>query len=80
MSKDVPGGGTEDLQKSTQYCSHCYLKGQFAEPSLTVEQMVAKVQGKLKSMHVPGFMVKSFTRNIPALKRWQSKCSNIAGV
>jgi hypothetical protein len=73
LSKDEHGGGTEaDGSKSAEYCSHCYVKGQFAGPDMTADQMVELVRGKLKEMHVPGFMAKSLTKDIPKLKRWKS--------
>ena len=74
LSKDAQGGGTEaDGSRSTQYCSHCYLSGRFTEPNLTADQMVAKVQSKMKEMHIPGFLARSFTKDIPSLKRWASQ-------
>lgn len=72
LSKDQKGGGTElDGSKSTEYCSHCYVDGQFTEPDMTADQMVELVRGKLKEMHLPGFLAKSFTKEIPKLKRWR---------
>ena len=71
LSKDEKGGGTEaDGRKSSQYCSHCYSSGRFTDPDLTAEQMVEKVRGKMKDMHIPGFLAKSFTKDIPTLGRW----------
>jgi len=74
LSKDPQGGGTEaNGGKSAEYCSHCYTEGRFVEPNLTVEQMVAKVQAKMKEMHIPGFLAKSFTKDIPKLRRWAAR-------
>ena len=74
LSKDEKGGGTEtNGSKSTDYCSHCYRMGQFTLPYLTVEEMVAMVQRILRKMHVPGFLAKRFTKDIPNLKRWKSE-------
>jgi hypothetical protein len=71
LSKDEKGGGTEaDGRKSSQYCSHCYAGGRFTDPDLTAKQMVEKVRGKMKEMHIPGFLAKSFTKDIPTLGRW----------
>ncbi len=73
VSKDEKGGGTEgNGSKSTDYCSHCYRMGRFTDPNLTAEEMVATVQGILKKMHVPGFLAKKLTKDIPNLKRWKS--------
>ncbi|HZQ70515.1 MAG TPA: zinc ribbon domain-containing protein [Terriglobales bacterium] len=71
LSKDEKGGGTEaDGSKSTAFCSHCYAGGRFTEPDLTVDQMVVKVRDKMRQMHIPGFLAKGFTRDIPTLARW----------
>ena len=72
LSKDPQGGGTHaDGSRSAEYCSHCFQGGRFTEPDLTVEQMVSKVEGKLREMHLPGFVTRHFTKGIPALRRWQ---------
>jgi hypothetical protein len=34
--------------------------------------MKAKVEGKLREMHFPGFLARRFARDIPSLRRWQS--------
>ena len=71
LSKDAQGGGTQaDGTKSAEYCSHCYISGKFTAPDITAEQMVQFVQAKLKEMHIPGFLAKRFTKDIPTLKRW----------
>lgn len=71
LSKDQAGGGTEsDGSKSAQYCSHCYQVGKFTKPDLTVEQMIEDVKGRMKEMHLPGFIASKFTKDIPKLKRW----------
>lgn len=74
LSKDAEGGGSEaDGSRSAEYCSHCYRGGQFVQPELTVDEMVELVRSKLKEMHMPGFLAKSITKDIPALKRWTSR-------
>jgi hypothetical protein len=71
LSKDEQGGGTEaDGTRSLLYCSHCYDLGKFRLPDLTVDQMIERVKGKMKEMHVPGLLSFFFTRGIPKLKRW----------
>lgn len=72
LSKDEGKGGTEkDGSKSKDYCSHCYQKGKFTMPDLTVEQMQERVKGIMKQMHIPGFLAGYFTKDIPNLKRWK---------
>ncbi len=71
MAKDKDGGGSEaDGTKNAMYCSHCYQKGRFTLPDISAEQMVERVRGKMREMHVPGFLGFFLTRNIPKLKRW----------
>jgi hypothetical protein len=71
LSKDDQGGGTEaDGTRSAMYCSHCYQRGKFTLPDITANQMIDLVKGKMKEMHVPGFLTYFITRNIPKLKRW----------
>jgi hypothetical protein len=72
LSRDAKGGGSNiDGSRSTEYCSHCYQGGRFTEPNLSVEEMMAKVEGRLRAMHIPGFLARRFTRDIPQLQRWQ---------
>ena len=73
LSRDVLGGGSNaDGSRSREYCSHCYEGGRFREPNLSVEEMMTKVEGKLRSMHIPGFLARRLSRNIPTLNRWQA--------
>lgn len=73
LSRDPLGGGTnQDGSHNSEYCSHCYRDGRFTEPSLTADQMIEKVQGKLRRMHFPQFLARRFTRTIPTLNRWQA--------
>jgi hypothetical protein len=74
LSKDPLGGGTnEDGSVSGEYCSHCYEKGAFTQPNITVAEMTTLVEGKLRSMHFPGFLAKRFAKEVPTLKRWRSQ-------
>lgn len=71
LSKDPNGGGTEaDGTRSTMYCGHCYVDGKFTRPDITVQQMIELVKGRMKEMHIPGFLSYFMVRNIPKLKRW----------
>ena len=71
LSKDKQGGGTEvDGTRSATYCSHCYAPGRFTDPNLTVDQMIVKVREKMREMHIPRFLAKGFTKDIPTLTRW----------
>ena len=74
MSKDKKGGGTRaDGSRSAEFCSHCFVAGKFTDPDLTAEQMVEKVQANMRKIHVPGFLARRFTKDIPSLKRWATQ-------
>jgi Putative zinc ribbon domain len=79
LSKDPLGGGTNaDGSRTAEYCSHCYERGAFTQPSLTVEEMKTLVEGKLRSMHFPGFLARRFAKDVPTLRRWK-KAATRAG-
>ena len=74
LSKDVLGGGSNaDGSLSGEYCSHCYRKGVFTQPDITAQEMMKLVEGKLRSMHFPGFLARRFAREVPTLRRWRGK-------
>lgn len=71
LSRDEQGGGTNaDGSRSTEYCSHCYQRGQFSEPNITATEMMAKVGRLLQSRSLPPAMIEKLTAEIPKLKRW----------
>lgn len=73
LKRDAQGGGTNtDGTRSTMYCSHCYQKGQFTQPNLTMDEMKLRVKEKLKEFGFPGFIAGLFTHNIPTLERWRT--------
>ena len=73
LKRDAQGGGTNaDGTKSVVYCSHCYQKGQFTQPKLTVDEMKVRIKAKLKEFGFPDFMTGLFTLNIPKLERWRN--------
>jgi putative zinc ribbon protein len=74
LSKDPLGGGTNaDGSTSVEYCSHCYQKGAFTQPKITAAEMTTLVEGKLRSMHFPGFLAKRFAKEVPTLRRWSGQ-------
>jgi putative zinc ribbon protein len=74
LSKDPRGGGTNaDGSISGEYCSHCYQKGAFTQPNITAAEMTTLVEGKLRSMHFPGFLAKRFAKEVPTLRRWRNQ-------
>jgi hypothetical protein len=72
LAKDELGGGTEkDATKSSMYCSHCYMNGEFTLPDLTVEEMKERVKQKMVEFGMPKFTTGFFTKNIHKLERWK---------
>jgi hypothetical protein len=77
LSKDPRGGGTNaDGSQTSEYCSHCYSRGEFTQPNITAEEMQVLVEGKLKSMHFPGFLARRFAKEVPTLRRWRNKSAS----
>lgn len=73
LKRDEKGGGTNaDGTKSMMYCSHCYDKGKFTLPDITVEEMKDLVKRKLKEQGFPGFLTGFFAKGIPKLERWKT--------
>jgi Putative zinc ribbon domain len=76
LSRDPLGGGSNgDRSWSAESCSHGFREGKFTEPDLTSPEMMSKFEGRLRSMHVPGFLARRFAKDIPTLRRWHSSRS-----
>lgn len=74
--KGVDLRGTElDGSKSTKYCIHCYQKGVFTMPSITLEGMIEKgIDGVEKSdanFLKKFLMKKSYPTLLKQLDRWK---------
>jgi hypothetical protein len=54
-----------------EYCSHCWQAGRFVMPDLTVEQMQARVETRLREVGVPEPRARGLVRRIPSLARWR---------
>jgi hypothetical protein len=80
LNRDPAGGGTNaDGTLSTEYCSHCFHGGKFTEPNISVDEMMTKVEGKLREMHLPGLLARRFAGEIPKLRRWQQAPAGQSG-
>ena len=76
LSKDPLGGGSNaDGSPSSEYCSDakCASPTKLGKPDITSEEMMKLVEGKLRSMHFPGFLARRFAREVPTLRRWRGK-------
>jgi Putative zinc ribbon domain len=81
LSRDEAGGGTNaNGSRSSEYCSHCYRNGQFTEPTLSLDEMIAKVEGKLRELRLPGSLILGLTRSISQLNRWQQAPAGQSGI
>lgn len=66
--------GTEpDGSLNFEYCCHCYRKGRFIEPNLTVDDMLQRMAGIVQTeMFLPPKKALDVARTfVPQLKRWQ---------
>lgn len=72
LKKDGSVNGTnQDGSLSHMYCSHCYVKGVFTLPHISLDDMKVRVKGKLKEFGIPGFLTGLFTFNMHKLERWK---------
>lgn len=74
IKNDPQNGGTNaDGSKSIEYCSYCYIDGDFRTPEIdTPHKMQKFCIIKLKEKGIPGFIAWILTRGIPKLKRWKN--------
>lgn len=68
-------GTNADGSSTHEYCNQCYRQGRFAEPELTLQQMVDRsITRMLRESHVAYEDVRQFAeRMIPELQRWNKK-------
>jgi Putative zinc ribbon domain len=73
LSRDDGRGGTDrDGANSETYCSHCYRRGQFVMPDITVHDMQKRVKARLVEAGTPRLLAARLIRRIPSLKRWRN--------
>lgn len=71
LDQDPKAGGTNaDGSTSTDYCSFCYVNGQFHDPDITLDQFVLKLEGIMAGMNIPEDVVIATKTILPTLKRW----------
>jgi hypothetical protein len=72
MFRDQNGGGTEmdGVTKSIEYCSNCYKDGKFTEPDITVDEMIAKIQERLRSEGMPEPVIERHLMAVYGFTRW----------
>jgi hypothetical protein len=62
-------GGWANLDRVLQ----SLLGGAFTDPSLTAEQMMERVRGKLRERHIPGLLANAIVKDILSLGRWAKR-------
>ncbi len=73
LKRDPNGGGSNaDGSKNSEYCSHCYVDGAFAQPDINAAGMRALCIENLVDGGVPKLMARLLTKGIPRLKRWRA--------
>lgn len=74
MPLNTPGfyGTNPDGSDNTEWCRFCYQQGAFTEPSLTVDEMVARsIEFMTSSLKYSKADAEQMSREvIPTLKRW----------
>lgn len=72
LKADPKGGGTNaDGSLSREYCSYCFVRGNFMNPDMTLDQMKALVVEKLQERGFPKFVATFFASGLKRLKRWR---------
>ncbi len=71
LSKDIKGGGTNaDGSKSTEYCSFCYVNGEFTQAG-PMEDFRKNLDKNMKEKKHPWWIRTMMWYQVPTLKRWK---------
>ena len=74
MTKKEEYGTNRDGSSNKEYCSFCFIEGQFTDEGITMEQKIEKNIMIAKGMGIPEDQAKQMAENIiPNLKRWKDK-------
>jgi len=72
MGKGSDFGTNADNSRNREYCGHCFMKGKFTNPNMTMEQMVEHMEGMAARMKMSkGQVRKAALKLLPKLKRWK---------
>ncbi len=73
MTKEGDFGTNADGSRNADYCAHCFSKGAFTEPGMTLEQMIERLVQFAPKMNMPENKVRAMAKkNLPNLKRWRA--------
>ena len=74
MEKLEDFGTNADRNRNEDYCCFCFKNGNFANPDLTLEQMIDKLVGFAAKMGMTQAQAREIAQKvIPRLKRWQKR-------
>jgi len=72
MGKESDFGTNADNSRNREYCSHCFRKGKFTDPGMTMEQMVEHMESMAARMKMSKEQVREVAlKMLPKLKRWR---------
>lgn len=72
MKIDSDFGTNADGSKNEEYCTYCYQKGQFTNPTITMEQMITACVGMMVKFGTPEVQaIEQMEKLLPTLKRWK---------
>jgi hypothetical protein len=72
MERKKDFGTNADNSISKDYCVHCFQKGRFSYPDMTLKQMIDMLAGMASRMNMTEEQVRKMaSKNLPKLKRWK---------
>ena len=72
MEKPEDFGTSAEGFRINDYCHFCFKGGRFAEPHISMEQMIDKIAGLAPMMKMTEDKAREMARTfIPRLKRWR---------
>ncbi len=63
-------GTNTDKSQNCDFCFFCYREGKFLNPTITLEQMIAKATEMMKKKNISQASIDQVKALLPTLKRW----------
>jgi hypothetical protein len=71
MAKEEDFGINADGSRNDEFCRFCFHGGAFADPAITLQQMIDKCASMMRDMAIPDEQIEQTKAFIPLLKRWR---------